>query len=150
MARKPPDGEVLFLRARGLTNRREVREFAGVLTREVTGGRGFVCLLTDDRELWRLNREFLGHDYPTDVLSFPAPAGAAALGEIAISTGRAAEQAIEHGHQLIDEVRLLMLHGVLHLLGMDHATDGGRMKRAERRWRGKLGLRAGLIERARR
>jgi probable rRNA maturation factor len=103
------------------------------------------CLITDDRELRRLNRKFRGKNYATDVLSFPSlEAGA---GEIAISLDRAAEQAAEHGHSLTDEIRILMLHGVLHLTGMDHETDTGEMARAEKRWRKRLGLPSGLIER---
>ena len=70
------------------------------------------------------------------------------LGEIAISADRAAEQAREFGHSRLDEIRILMLHGVLHLLGMDHETDRGRMARAEARWRRKLDLPTGLIARA--
>src|SRR5204863_1068833 len=110
--------------------------------------RPFHCLITDDRELRRLNRQFLGHDYATDVLSFPSESGVE-LGELAISAGRAAAQAREHGHSRLDEIRILMLHGVLHLKGMDHQTDGGAMARAESRWRQKLGLPAGLITRSR-
>lgn len=145
-----PGCEVLFVRARGLTERKAVREFAAALQQQVTEGREFVCLLTDDKELQRLNREFLGKDYATDVLSFPAGNGSAGLGELAISVDRAREQANEHRHGLLEEVRVLMLHGVLHLMGMDHETDGGQMKKTESRWRKKLGLSAGLIERVHR
>jgi probable rRNA maturation factor len=69
------------------------------------------------------------------------------LGDLAISAARARAQAREFGHSTEDEVRLLMLHGVLHLLGMDHETDRGQMARAEKRWRKALGLANGLIER---
>ena len=69
------------------------------------------------------------------------------LGEIAISHHRAAAQAADFGHALEDEIRILMLHGLLHLLGMDHETDRGAMRRAETRWRRRLGLPVGLIER---
>ena len=103
-------------------------------------------MITDDRELARLNRLFLGKDYPTDVLSFPS-AGPGPIGELAISVDRAREQAEEHGHEASDEIRILMLHGVLHLLGMDHDHDRGAMGRAEKRWRQEFGLPAGLIER---
>ena len=72
------------------------------------------------------------------------------MGEIAISCGRAAEQAAGFGHSSEDEIRVLMLHGVLHLLGMDHETDRGRMARAEAKWRAALGLPGGLIERTKR
>lgn len=95
----------------------------------------------------QLNRRFLGKNYPTDVLSFPAGPGADGLGELAISAQRAREQAGEFGHTLEDEIRILMLHGVLHLTGMDHERDRGAMSRVERAWRKKFGLPAGLIER---
>ncbi len=139
---------------RGL-DRRNLRRFAAELEQTVAGGRSFLCLVTGDRELQRLNRQFLHKDSPTDVLSFPEqPAGTGDspdgfLGEIAISWERAAAQAREYGHSIEDEIRILMLHGLLHLLGLDHETDHGRMARAERRWRNKLGLPAGLIERVR-
>lgn len=71
------------------------------------------------------------------------------LGDIAISLGRARAQAREFGHPIEREVQILMLHGVLHLMGHDHETDAGAMARAEKRWRTKLGLPNGLIERVR-
>lgn len=113
--------------------------------RRIARGRKVTCLITDDRELRRLNRQFRRADYATDVLSFPSGNG----GEIAISLDRASVQAAEHGHRVFDEIRILMLHGVLHLDGMDHETDSGEMARAEMRWRRRLGLPTGLIERAR-
>jgi probable rRNA maturation factor len=91
--------------------------------------------------------QFRGKDYATDVLSFPS-GRALPLGDLAISAARARAQAREFGHTTEDELRILMLHGVLHLLGMDHETDGGRIARAEGRWRRALGLPNGLIERA--
>jgi probable rRNA maturation factor len=69
------------------------------------------------------------------------------MGDLAISLARARAQARHFGHSIQDEVRVLMLHGVLHLLGMDHESDGGRMARAERRWRSRLGLPPSLTER---
>ena len=83
-------------------------------------------VLADDEELHRLNRDFLGIDAPTDVLSFPASetdpdTGAAYLGDIILSIPRADAQAQATGHSLADEARLLVVHGVLHLLGHDHA-----------------------------
>lgn len=141
---------LIFLRApRGLP-RRGLRAFAALLEQMVAGGRRFCCLLTDDRELRRLNRQFLGRDYPTDVLSFPSPDPGGFLGDLAISTTRAARQAREYGHSLEQEIAILMLHGLLHLMGMDHERDNGRMARAERRYREELGLPPGLTERARR
>ncbi len=114
----------------------------------MTRGRVVGCLITDDRELRRLNRQFRGKNYATDVLSFPSADTANGLGEIAISVDRAAAQAAEHGHSITDELRILMLHGALHLAGFDHEKDSGEMARAENRWRKRLGLPSGLIERA--
>ncbi len=138
----------LFQRCPRTLDRKRVRAFQRTLVEQVTGGRHFTCLLTRDGELQRMNRQFLGHDYPTDVLSFPALDSLSGLGEIAISVDRAAEQAAGFGHDVETEIAILMLHGVLHLMGMDHEGDRGRMARAEKNWRAKLGLPAGLIERA--
>jgi probable rRNA maturation factor len=110
----------------------------------------FGCLITGDAELRRLNREFRGLDYPTDVLSFPAAGPGYHLGDLAISLGRARAQAREFGHAVEREVEILMLHGVLHLLGYDHEKDRCRMAKAEKRWRTSLGLATGLIERVQR
>lgn len=140
---------MLYRRAPARLDRRALAEFAARLGREVAGGRRFTCLVTDDRELRRLNRTFLGRDRPTDVLSFPS-GGGEFLGEMAISAERAAEQARDFSHPVEQEIKILMLHGLLHLTGLDHERDRGRMARAERRWREALGLAAGLIERTRR
>jgi len=136
--------------------RRDLRAFARLLESEVATGRAFGCLITTDEEMRRWNREFRRQDHPTDVLSFPVDSlgGPPAcqevyLGEIAISFERAKEQAGEFGHSVIQEIEILMLHGLLHLLGMDHEADRGQMSRAERKWRASLGLPAGLIERVR-
>jgi probable rRNA maturation factor len=127
--------------------RASVREFARRLQRELARGRPFDSLIANDEELRRLNREYRRKDYATDVLSFPAANTGGFIGDLAISYERAKEQAREFGHSTDDELRILMLHGVLHLMGHDHETDGGRMARAEKRWRTKLGLPVGLIER---
>jgi probable rRNA maturation factor len=142
------DNLLLYRRAATGLSRRDLREFSLELSRRLTDGRTFMCLVTDDRELRRLNRMFLGKDYATDVLSFPSD-GAGSLGEIAISVERAREQAGEHGHTVEEEIKILMLHGVLHLLGLDHESDRGTMSRAEKRWRTEFGLPVGLIERSR-
>jgi probable rRNA maturation factor len=118
-----------------------MRRFLKDLAKEVLPGRSVTCLIAPDGELRKLNRKFRAKDYPTDVLSFPPD-------DIAISFDRAAAQAAELGHNIEDELRILMLHGLLHLAGMDHETDGGAMKRSEARWRKRLGLPSGLIERA--
>ena len=144
-----PESTLLFRGIpRGL-DRPALRRFAALLRDEVAAGRPFCSMLTRDKELQRLNSQFLGQDYPTDVLSFPSGEADGPLGELAISYDRAAAQAAEFGHAVEDEIRILMLHGLLHLSGMDHETDRGKMRRAETAWRNKLGLPAGLIERAR-
>ncbi|MGQ9633867.1 MAG: rRNA maturation RNase YbeY [Bryobacteraceae bacterium] len=142
------DDPLLFRRVPARLPRTELRSFAQRLIRDVARGGGFHCLFTHDRELRRLNRQFLGEDAPTDVLSFPEPGPDGYLGEIAISVDRARAQAWRLGHTLADELKILMLHGLLHLMGMDHETDTGQMARRERRLRRQLGLPAGLIERA--
>lgn len=144
----PSDGStVTFRRVPGRLRRRAIERFAQQLQAGIARGRAFDCLITTDGELRRLNREFRGKDVPTDVLSFPSENGR--LGDIAISAGRARVQAREFGHSIEQEIQILLLHGVLHLLGMDHEADGGRMARAEKRWRTALGLPDGLIERVR-
>ncbi len=144
----PGDSSVLFNCGSVRLDRRALRAFAARLREQVTKGRTFTCLISRDAELQRLNREFLNKDYPTDVLSFPSGSDDGLLGEIAISLDRARSQAAEHGHTAGDEIRILMLHGILHLMGMDHERDHGQMRRAETRWRKLLELPNGLIERA--
>lgn len=124
-----------------------LRQFAETLQHEVAAGRPFTCLIARDADLRSLNQRFLGKDYPTDVLSFPSGARDGFLGELAISLDRARVQATEHNHDLEDELRILILHGVLHLMGLDHERDRGRMRRIEARWRKALHLPVGLIER---
>jgi probable rRNA maturation factor len=130
--------------------------------------RGDVAVaLVGDRQIRGLNRRYLGRDRVTDVLSFPAGPGTSAsgpgpkgfgrsrprgqgprpLGDIVISRPVAARQARAAGHPLGTELRVLALHGLLHLLGYDHERDGGSMARLERRLRRKGGLQEGLIER---
>jgi probable rRNA maturation factor len=99
-----------------------------------------------DARVRALNRRFRGKDRATDVLSFPA-GEPGALGDVVIAAGVAARQAVDAGHTVQAEFRLLALHGLLHLLGYDHEHDDGRMARLERRLRIKGGLREGLIER---
>ena len=144
----PEPSTATFRRVPPDFRRRAVERFARQVQAEVTKGRPFHCLISGDAELRRLNREFRGKDCATDVLSFPS-ASEAWLGDIAISIGRARAQAREFGHSLEQEVSILMLHGVLHLMGLDHEADSGRMARAEKRWRVRLGLAHGLIERVR-
>jgi probable rRNA maturation factor len=151
----PEGSSVTFRRVPASLRRAPVERFARLLQKDVAKGRPFDTLIAGDADLRRLNRDFRAKDYPTDVLSFPAqseprPSGSGAfLGDIAISLGRARAQAREFGHTIEQELQILMLHGVLHLMGHDHETDSGAMARAEKRWRAKLGLPNGLIERVR-
>jgi len=107
-------------------------------------------LLTTDAAIRKLNRQFRGKDKATDVLSFPAEGvGAEGIaGDLAISVTTALRQGTACGHSLGTELKVLMLHGLLHLAGYDHETDAGEMARRERLLRAKLGLPQGLIERA--
>lgn len=136
---------VLFRHPSRNLRRGPLREFLADLARRAAPGRAVNCLITTDRELRAMNRRFLQKDYATDVLSFPSANGEP--GEIAISLDRAVAQAAEYGHTIEDEVRILILHAMLHLTGMDHEKDSGHMARAEARWRRRLGLPLGLVER---
>jgi probable rRNA maturation factor len=130
--------------------------------------------LVSDRRIRSLNRTYRRQDYVTDVLSFPAtgppesrarprtagqssalkppslPVTSYDLGEIVIARGLARRQAHRARHSELTELRVLALHGLLHLLGYDHENDWGRMRRVERRLRRKGGLPEGLIERSER
>jgi probable rRNA maturation factor len=147
----PEGSNVRFTRVPGYLRPPAIRRFARTLEAEVTKGKRFDCLITGNHELRRLNRAWRGIDKATDVLAFPVcgeiPGQRDFLGDIAISGARANAQAREFGHSPQTEICVLMLHGVLHLLGMDHETDNGRMRRVENRLRKRLGLPAGLIGR---
>jgi probable rRNA maturation factor len=106
-------------------------------------------LVTNSRALRRLNRSFRHKDKPTDVLSFPAVSelSEGLAGDVAISAEIAAKNAQHLGHSTAQEIKILALHGVLHLAGYDHERDHGEMARKEVRLRKSLGLPAGLIER---
>jgi len=119
--------------------------------RRAAGLKGAVNVLVTSRaEMKSLNRRFRGKDKPTDVLSFPAEPDAQKqfAGEIAISAEIAAQNARALGHLPAQEVKILVLHGVLHLRGYDHECDNGQMTRREKHLRAKLHLPLGLIERA--
>jgi len=103
--------------------------------------------IVSDARVRALNREYRRQDKPTDVLSFPSDERGY-LGDVVIAAGVAARQARAAGHSLGTELRVLALHGLLHLLGYDHERDDGRMARLEQRLRKRGGLREGLIERA--
>ena len=106
-------------------------------------------LVTSSRELRTLNRRFRGKDKPTDVLSFPPGPGFGNMlaGDIAISAEIAKQNARRLGHSVAQEVKILAVHGVLHLAGYDHERDHGVMASKEAALRQFLGLPAGLIER---
>jgi probable rRNA maturation factor len=104
--------------------------------------------MVSDRRMRALNRQFRGKDAVTDVLSFPSDERGF-LGDVVIAAGVADKQAKAAGHTVQTEVRVLALHGLLHLLGYDHESDDGKMARLEMRLRKKAGLKEGLIERAR-
>jgi len=123
--------------------------------------RGSVAIaLVGDPTMRAFNRRYRGADYATDVLAFPAAAtpgqaGArarlepdAGLGDIIIATGVARRQARQFGHSPAVELRVLALHGLLHLLGYDHEADDGHMRRVEERLRRRAGLPAGVTARA--
>lgn len=116
--------------------------------------------VVSDARVRTLNRVYRGLDAATDVLSFPAgepgafpdregPSRLPLLGDVVIAAGVAARQARAAGHALATELRVLALHGLLHLAGYDHEHDEGAMARIETRLRARGGLPTGLIERAR-
>ena len=104
-------------------------------------------LITSSREMRRLNRDFRGKDEPTDVISFPAAQNGKIAGDIAISRDIAWQNAKSLGHPLTTEVKILLLHGLLHLAGHDHESDNGEMAALEQKLRARLKLPTGLIER---
>jgi probable rRNA maturation factor len=155
-------------RGRGVPARGLARWLAGVAPRHARGEVS-VAVVSDAR-VRRLNSTYRGIDRVTDVLSFPAEPPAASdsrpsparsrrsrraqpvddfLGDVVIARGQAMRQAVALGHPLWVELRVLALHGLLHLLGYDHDVDAGEMARLEARLRQKGGLAAGLIERER-
>ncbi|MFZ0770813.1 MAG: rRNA maturation RNase YbeY [Candidatus Sulfotelmatobacter sp.] len=114
---------------------------------------GVNVLVTNSQELRSLNRQFRGKDKATDVLSFPSlPAGCGQAkqiaGDLAISADIAKQNASRLGHPVAEEIKILVLHGMLHLAGFDHERDNGEMARKERMLRRRLKLELGLIERA--
>ena len=107
-------------------------------------------LITNDREMRTLNQRYRGKDSATDVISFPSTPGlpGKVSGDLAISADIASRNAKGFGHEAVEEIKILILHGVLHLAGYDHEQDGGQMARKERRLRADLGLPMTLIDRA--
>jgi probable rRNA maturation factor len=131
--------------------KRDLNRFLASAT-EALGLTGeFSVLLTGDERLRALNLQFRGMDKPTDVLSFPAlpeTANGGPGGDLAISLETASVQAAAYGHTLQMEVKILILHGLLHLAGYDHERDQGQMSRRESKLRKQFALPAGLVERS--
>lgn len=106
---------------------------AGLVAALAPEAESFGVRFVSDREMRRVNREFRGKDKTTDVLSFPGEEGH--LGDVMIAVPTARRQAAEAGHGIGRELKVLLLHGVLHCMGHDHETDQGEMERLERRLR---------------
>ena len=140
MAEPPGDLEVVVL------NRQRRKRVNGVRLKRVLRGAGaalraggeLTVVLAGDPLLRRLNRDFRGKDRPTDVLSFPADPARGSLGDVVISVETAERNARGLGRTLPQELDVLALHGLLHVLGHDHETDDGTMDRLERRLRRRL------------
>jgi probable rRNA maturation factor len=146
MARVTPVGRLpspldIVLLNRQRKRRVDASRLRGVLQGAASAMRvgGTVSLvLTGDRTVHRLNRDYRGKDKPTDVLSFPGPGPEIGLGDIVISLDTAARNARSLGRTLAQELDVLALHGFLHVLGYDHETDDGTMDRIEARLRRRL------------
>lgn len=118
------------------------RVAAEALSQEgVEGETELSLIITDDEAIRELNRQFRGVDAPTDVLAFGAraeehfviaPESPPYLGDVVISCQRALAQAEERGHAIVEELRLLVIHGILHLLGYDHQQEAAARKMRER------------------
>ena len=119
----------------------ELKWFLEMLASRLQVDKGFTVVLVSNRRMQELNRDFAAKDYPTDVLSFPFSDETGMdedyLGDIVISVEKAASQAMKN---LENELRILALHGLLHLLGYDHEKDSGQMKLFEDQLRAELDL----------
>jgi probable rRNA maturation factor len=138
----------------GLTFRADLLEHAARAVLDLSGApdADLTLVLTGDSRIQALNRDFLGKGVSTDVLSFPADesdpqTGRRYLGDVLISLPRATEQAGERGHSVEAEVQLLVVHGVLHLLGHDHAEAGekARMWAAQAEVLNRLGVSPAIV-----
>ena len=145
VARMPQEVLLLNRQRRARADCAEIRNFLLQLSSALlTPGAGFTVCLVSDAAIHEYNKRFRGVDRPTDVLSFPSGNGRngddAYLGDIVISAETAQASARRFGLRLEEEIELLALHGVLHLLGHDHERDNGEMARLEREWSRRLGL----------
>jgi len=140
LIRKSVEGVTTAMLARFVGRARRACRVAGEVT----------VLIASNAELRRLNRDFRGKDYPTDVLSFSSPDAdrGGYSGDIAISADMARQNGKLLGHGAAAEIKILILHGLLHLAGHDHESDDGAMARRELRLRRQLKLPEGLTERA--
>jgi len=151
--RAPASGLTAVSRNRRIPAARTLARFLAAAQAAVRLKGEVTVLLTTDAAIRKLNRRFRGRNEATDVLSFPAngpfPGSSAdeIAGDVAISVPAALRQGTACGHSLGTELKVLMLHGLLHLAGCDHEADAGQMARRERLLRGRLGLPQGLIER---
>jgi len=138
---------ILERRVAGL-NQRMLAAFVAHASKEVGLAGAVTVMVTGNREMRRLNFRFRGKDQSTDVLSFPAPGFASGFaGDIAICLDIAARNARTLNHSTAEEVRVLVLHGILHLAGYDHEGDQGEMAKTEDDLRKRLALPSGLIKR---
>ena len=133
-------------RTSGEISQRELSRFTSRARRAIGLGGELSIRITSSRELQELNRRFRQKNEPTDVLSFPTLDGPG--GDIAIAREIAATNAVALGHSVTTELKILILHGLLHLAGFDHESDKGEMTARESELRRELGLPFGLIERA--
>jgi probable rRNA maturation factor len=153
---EPPHGPI---QGRPSFSKRDLERFLALAKESVSVRGAVTVLITGDEAIRDLNRRFRHQNKATDVLSFPAEdfsrpresplrvRGARISGDLAISCETALRQAQFFGHDLSVELKILMLHGLLHLAGLDHETDSGEMAARERDLRIELGLPAGLIQR---
>ena len=132
-------------RKAGKISQRELSLFTTKARRAIGLSGELSVRITSARELQELNRRFRRKNKPTDVLSFPSLAGEG--GDIAIAREIAASNAAVLGHSVTTELKILILHGLLHLAGFDHESDNGEMTARESQLRQELGLPLGLIER---
>jgi probable rRNA maturation factor len=137
--------EIINRQRRRKIDQRHWRDFAAHAIEAIGNRREAVTIvLVSDSAIRKLNKQYRGRDYVTDVLSFPTEPeqfeNHSSLGEIVIAMDRAATQAKENGLTLQNEIEQLILHGLLHLCGYDHETDNGEMNRLELKLRKELGI----------
>lgn len=140
---------LLLVHQPGDVSERALALFAGKARRAVGLAGEVTIFITTSDDLRRMNRQYRNKDEATDVLSFELPSERAKMaGDLAISAEIAAANAAELGHSTETELKILILHGLLHLAGYDHEADNGEMRARESELRMQLKLPDGLIERA--